>query len=137
MLEMGVIGGDGVVVVDDTTEWRMIPYDVLNRGLRIRGEGRVVEDLLWVQPEKTLQVERWTFRKLVWNWCSLEVNLEERLLGSILEMIWLVVDLLIVVEILTGRLKFEAKNSNTNTSNKTTHPVSISESHYFLPSHIR
>ena len=66
MLEMGVIGGDGgftvfsVVVVDDRMRWdsnidititterrlKVIPYGVLNRGLRIRDEGRVVEDLL-------------------------------------------------------------------------------------------
>ena len=55
-LEMGVIGGDGGIIV--LLLWMMIlllllllkeegesdPMRVLNRGFRIRGEGRVVEE---------------------------------------------------------------------------------------------
>ena len=65
----------------------MIPYGVLNRGLRIRGEGRVVEGLLWVQPEKTLKLKVDVEEIGVQQVVSLEVNLEERLLSSVLVMI--------------------------------------------------
>ena len=55
-LEMGVIGGDGGIIVV-LMLWMILllllneegesdPIRVLNRGFRIRGEGRVVEGLL-------------------------------------------------------------------------------------------
>ena len=53
-LEMGVIGGDGGIIVVLLLLWMILllkegesdPMRVLNRGFRIRGEGRVVEGLL-------------------------------------------------------------------------------------------
>ena len=63
-----------------------------------------------MQPEKTLKlkvdVEEIGVQQLV----SLEVNLEERLLGGVLVMIR-VVDVVIVVEILTRLLKLKPRTS--------------------------
>ena len=80
-----------------------------------------------MQPEKTLKLKVDVEEIGVQQVVSLEVNLEERLLGSVLVMI-LVVDVVIVVEILTRLLKLKPKTTTPTPLTKHTHPFSKSES---------